>query len=63
MKFRSKVITSDVLVFESNTDVLVFESIFLLNILWSLLFKCSKIGFGSVMGFVSGQGFSLRLTN
>ena len=24
---------------------------FLLNVLWDLLFKCSKIGFGTAMGF------------
>ena len=24
---------------------------FLLNVLWGLLFKCSKIGFGTAMGF------------
>ena len=33
----------------SQTDVLICIH-FLLNVLWGLLFKCSKIGFGTTMG-------------
>ena len=50
-KFRSKAITNVLWPLLSQNRIFWLQWIFLLNVLWGLLFKCSKGGFETTMGF------------